>query len=232
MIAVPETTERPIQKVRRISASQQIYQSLRERILSLELKPGMALSRVEISEDYGVSQTPVREAMQRLEDEGLLFVLPQSRTEVSKIDIVQAKEAQFLRLSVEVEIAKALAGTAAKLSFKQQNNLLAQAQSALDAGDILQFKILDAEFHRSLYQMLGVEALWRLVSDRSGHIDRLRSLSLMDAGKGAAILIDHKAILDAITAGNPNAAEAATRKHLSGTLSQVDLLKQQFTQYF
>ncbi len=232
MTDIPQKAPRAGSKVRSISAGQQIYPQLRDRILSLELQPGQALSRLEVADDYGVSQTPVREAMKKLEDEGLLFVMPQHRTEVARINIAEARQAQFLRLSIEVEIARQLAESAPALTFAPQHSLMLQARAAIEARDMTLFKTLDGQFHRSLYLLAGVEPLWHLVAERSGHIDRLRALSLMDAQKGIAILADHERILTAIQAGDPDGAEAATRQHLSGTLSQVETLKLRFPQYF
>ena len=94
---------------RRPTASQMLYDSLRDRVLSLELAPGAPLSRAEIAETYGVSQTPVRDALQRLEAEGLVETFPQSRTLVAKIDLAHARETQFLRLGLELEVARVLA---------------------------------------------------------------------------------------------------------------------------
>lgn len=232
MTEIPKKKSNPVAKVRSITASQQIYPQLRNRILSLELLPGQALSRLEVANYYGVSQTPVREAMKKLEDEGLLNVMPQHRTEVALINIAEARQAHFLRLSIEVEIARQLAGSSSALDFKSQHTLLLQASAAIEAKDMALFKSLDEQFHRSLYQLAGVEQLWHLVAERGGHIDRLRTLSLMDSQKGKAILAEHNQILKAIQAANPMAAEAATRQHLSGTLSQVETLRKSFPDFF
>src|SRR5690606_18432789 len=86
------------------SAASRVYAGLRSRIISLQLLPDTTLSRSEIAERYEVSQSPVREAIQRLEKEGLVISYPQSRTVVSKIDIAHARETQFLRVSVEIEV--------------------------------------------------------------------------------------------------------------------------------
>ena len=77
------------------------------------------------------------------------------------------------------------------------------------------FKTLDSEFDRAIYQINGVVALLKLVSERYGHIDRRRSLSLMDEGKGAKILAEPEEIFWAISLADGTAAEAATRGHLN-----------------
>ena len=99
-------------KAKRGSASAQLHDSLRDRIIQLQLAPGQYLSRNEIAAEYGVSQTPVRDALIKLEEEGLIDTFPQSKTEVSRIDIEHALETQFLRLSIELEITRNLAQAA------------------------------------------------------------------------------------------------------------------------
>src|SRR5215470_9879494 len=93
----------------------QVFDQLREMIITLELAPGTILHRQELQEMFGVSSTPVRDQLLRLAEAGLVDIIPQSATRVSLIDIGQAREAQFLRRAVEIEVAK----TACDLPEKQ-----------------------------------------------------------------------------------------------------------------
>src|SRR3954469_6835832 len=86
----------------------QIHEILRARILKVDLAPATILSRASLQLEFGVSQTPVRDALMRLQEEGLVEVYPQYATVVSKIDIDHAKQAQFLRLSIELEAVRRL----------------------------------------------------------------------------------------------------------------------------
>lgn len=219
-------------RVRPISASQQIYDALRSRIVGLRLAPGENLSRAEIAEYYGVSQTPVRDAMMKLEEDGLLAVFPQSKTEVSRIDIRQAQETQFLRLAVELEVARKLAKMEDKQPLATARKILAQQQAALEIENLDQLATLDRSFHHALCEAAGVANLWQLVSARSGHIDRLRNLNLPDPGKGANILLFHGRILSALEEGDAQEAEEAVRGHLSGTLSQLEVIISRYPAYF
>ena len=83
-----------------------IYNDLRVRIINFDLKPDTPLSRKELSANYGVSQTPIREALQRLEQEGLVRIFPQSKTVVTRIDQSELREAHFLRVALETEVAQ------------------------------------------------------------------------------------------------------------------------------
>lgn len=219
-------------RMRRISVSQQIHEALRARIISLELAPGQGLSRAEIASSYGVSQTPVRDAMMKLEEEGLLIIYPQSKTEVSKVDVEQARETQFLRLSLELEVTRRLAQQQDPNATRPARKILKLQEAAIAEDDLTLFASLDKAFHQVLCQAVGVTNLWQLVVSRSGHIDRLRNLNLPDPGKPANILHYHRKILDSIEAGDAMATETAVREHLTGTLTAVEQIVARHPDYF
>src|SRR4051794_34004021 len=87
----------------------QVHEILRERILKVELVPGTVLSRASLQLEFGVSQTPVRDALMRLQEEGIVDVYPQYATVVARIDVDHARQAQFQRLSIELEAVRRLA---------------------------------------------------------------------------------------------------------------------------
>ena len=85
-------------------AAPQVVEALRAAIISMELAPGIALDRAELAQRFGVSQTPVRDALIRLSEEGLVVIRAQYTTQVSRIDVPAAREAHYLRRSIEIEI--------------------------------------------------------------------------------------------------------------------------------
>src|SRR3954468_21526908 len=90
-------------------AAPQVFERLRNAILALELPPGSPLSRTDLAAQFGVSSTPIRDALMRLEEEGLVDVFPQHATVVSRVDVGRAEQAHFLRQALELEIVRALA---------------------------------------------------------------------------------------------------------------------------
>ena len=222
----------PSDVARRMPASLQIYQSLRQQIVRLALKPGESLNRQQIAEAYRVSQSPVRDAFLRLEAEGLIDIFPQSRTVVAPIDVDQARETQFLRLGLELEVCRTLAQARDPARIEPTAKVLVRQRQAFEAGDLERFAQLDWDFHFSLCDAAGHPALWELISGRSGHIDRLRQLNLPDPGKPATILDCHSRILEGIREGDLAATEAAVRDHLSGTLRAASQIMQRYPQYF
>lgn len=212
-------------------AAPQVTEKLRDAILSLDLVPGTVLARQELADRFGVSQTPVREALLRLNEEGLVDVFPQHATLVSRIDIAAAREAHFLRRSIELELVHQLALEAPAGLVEQMKAVIAQQVALSTAQRYGDFVGADRAFHHLMYEAGGVASLWELVGRVSGHVDRLRRLHLPTAGKTEAILRDHRAIVRGIETKDPAAAQAALRRHLSGTLSAVDEICRQYPDY-
>jgi DNA-binding GntR family transcriptional regulator len=212
-------------------AAPQVFERLRETIIALELAPGAVLVRADLASMFGVSQTPVRDALMKLSVEGLVDIFPQHATVVSRIDVASALQAHFLRQAIELEVAGTLAAQPTELLVAQ---LRAQVdvQAALAGGaDYDRFIAADREFHRLMYVAAGVPDLYDLVRRRSGHVDRLRRLHLPAAGKAKAVVRDHKRIVEAIASGQPDAARERVREHLSGTLGQVDRIRAEHPDY-
>ncbi|MGF6919169.1 GntR family transcriptional regulator [Paraburkholderia sp. 40] len=206
-------------------AAPQVFERLREMILSLELTPGTVLSRTELANRYGLSQTPVRDALMKLGEEGLVDIYPQHATVVSQINVTSALQAHFLRRSIELEVVRTLAEQRDATLIAELRLTIARQTELLDLRNYEQFSLLDQAFHRQMYEAAGVPQLWDLVRRLSGHIDRLRRLNLPVEGKTIAVVRDHSEIVDAIDKGDVEAAQAALRKHLSGTLSQIDQIR-------
>jgi DNA-binding GntR family transcriptional regulator len=227
---VPAPVSSPV-PVRRGRATPHAFERLRESIVSLQLAPGTVLSRAALARQLGVSQTPVRDALIRLAAEGLVEVFPQHATVVSLIDLGAARAALFLRRSIELEIVRELAmAPSVDLVASLRASLARQRQIAKN-GDLGAFSAEDQHFHRLMYEAARVQDLWHLARRHSGQIDRLRRLHLPALGKIQIILDDHQAIVEAIADRQPEVAQAFLRKHLSGTLANIENLCARFPEY-
>ena len=160
-------------------AAPQVFEQLRARIVSMELAPGTVLVRSELAEAFGVSQTPIRDALIKLGEEGLVQIFAQHATVVSRIDLAAATQAHLLRqaleleLELELEIVERLAAGEADAALEarltdalaRQRALLArqEATGLLTDADCVEFIEADQAFHQAMYIALGLEALWTLV---------------------------------------------------------------------
>jgi GntR family transcriptional regulator, rspAB operon transcriptional repressor len=213
-------------------AAPSVFEVLRERIISLELAPGAVLNRAELQDEFKLSSTPIRDALMRLSDEGLLDIIPQSVTRVSLIDVQLARQAQFLRRAVELEAVQVLAAQIDKSFVSELAGFVAQQMGLAGKQDVSAFYASDRMFHRRMYEMAGAPDLWVLVRQRSGHIDRIRRLDLPATGKMAQVVRDHGQIVAAIAAGDVGAAQAHMRDHLSRSLSLSQALQDAHPTFF
>ena len=213
-------------------AAPQVFERLRDMIVSLELAPGTLLSRADLAAHFGLSQTPVRDALNKLGEEGLIDIRPQHATVVSRIDVAAAAQAQFLRRSIEAEVVRALVGHADAALVDQLRAQIDVQAALMGSAGYLEFIAADRAFHRLMYVAAGVPDLFDLVRQRSGHVDRLRMLNLPSVGKQRAIVRDHRRIVDAIASGDAEAAQTSLRDHLSGTLGQIDAIRSAHPDYF
>lgn len=214
-------------------AAPQVFEWLRDAILSLELTPGTALSRAELAERFALSQTPVRDALLQLSQEGLVDIFPQHATLVSRIDLPSARQAHFLRCAIELEVVRslALADTPDAAVLRAKLSAQVDLQAALATADTEEFIASDQTFHRLMFDAAGAPDLYELVRRRSGHLDRLRRLDLPTPGKAERVVRDHRTIVDALAARDPAAAQAAMRVHLSGTLGRLADIQARYPDY-
>ncbi|MEW7847630.1 GntR family transcriptional regulator [Massilia aurea] len=210
------------------NATAQVFEHLRELIVGLAIKPGTVLARPQLCDYYNLSLSPVREALLRLEEEHLVDIFPQHQTRVRCIDLAQARQAHFLRLSVELEMAHVLAGQPDPSLAQLLLDLVEGQAACLATGDLGRFTELDMAFHRSLYEAAAVPDLWSMMRSRSGNLDRLRRLHLPLNGKAQSILAEHTRIARAIERGDAPGAQESVRIHLSGTLNAIDALRTRY----
>jgi len=227
-----DSSPRPTRRERGISAVQQVYDGIRDPIIDLSLPPGSTISTSEVAAEFGVSQTPVREALLRLSDEGLVDIFPQSRTLVSLIDVQHAREVHFLRLSVEIEVVRTLARAIADEGMAELKAWIERQITELNAGNQTAFKLADNSFHEDMFRLAGVRGLTRLIDTRRGHYDRIRGLYLMEQERRVVVVEEHQAIIAALEARDEAAAEAAVRQHLGKSLAIVDEIRERHLGFF
>ena len=221
-----------VRRERGVSALQHVYEGIRQDIISLTLPPGAAIDKNEIASEFGVSPTPVREALLRLSNEGVVDIFPQSRTVVSLIDVQQAREIHFLRLSVEIEIVRVLARTITAEGIEELNAWIQRLVTELNANNKAGFYDADGQFHKTMFRLAGVGGLPRIIDAQRGHYDRIRGVFLFDKRRRQVVAREHRAIIAALKAGDAVAAEAAVRGHLGKSLAIIDDIRALHPSYF
>jgi DNA-binding GntR family transcriptional regulator len=229
----------PIENVRAIPASARIHEALREKIITMEWTPGAAVQEKQIALAYGVSRTPVREAVLKLADERLVDIFPQYGTFVSRISLPSVRDAMVIRQSLERTAVREAALKVAGASEKARKDLLADLKALLarqrtshKARDLPAFHAADEAFHQAIAELAGHPNIWRVIRQEKAQVDRCRLLTLPAAERRASVIAEHAAIVEAIAAGDADAAEAAVAVHLGRVIPSIAGLVEAYPDYF
>ncbi|MBP1804601.1 GntR family transcriptional regulator [Rubellimicrobium aerolatum] len=206
------------------SLSQRVHASLKEAILDLTLRPGAILRKGEVCAALGVSRSPVAEAVARLAQEALVDVVPQAGTYVARLSMEEVREGAFLREALEIAAVEMVAGRVGAEQLAQLRRNLRLQEAALVDGDIGGFHAADALFHELILSFTGHRRLPGLSRTAWVHVDRARRLLLPTPGRVDETLEEHRAILAALEARDPEAARAATRAHLRQLVTRLERL--------
>jgi GntR family transcriptional regulator, rspAB operon transcriptional repressor len=215
--ASPRRSGRP----RAATAASKIYSELRAELVSLQRRPGEVVSEAEIALAYGISRTPVREAILKLSDEGLLEIFPQSGIFVSRIPLAALPEAIIIRKALEATTAQMAAERATASQILVLHSILQRQREASAAGDSDSFHRADEMFHATIAEVAGYPGIWSLIQQVKVHVDRYRRLTLPQAGRIPRVIAEHEAVLDAIEAHDASAARAAMEFHLERLLDNI-----------
>lgn len=178
----------------------EVYSVLRRAIVELYLQPGAIMSIKDISEHFKIGRSPVRDALMRLAQEGLVTLLPQRGTMISQIDLLRVDQERFLRLSVEEEVMKLFMACHTPSDITLLHESLRQQQEFCDQPDkdIRRFLWLDEEFHRLFYTVTDKLFCQQTIQSVGGHYRRMRLLTC--GSNPQEILRQHSALVTALQA--------------------------------
>lgn len=214
------------------TVAQRVEQEIRKSIVTLEFLPGTPLSEKDLAERYGVSRQPVREALIALARSELVEVRPRRGTRVVRIDADRMRQSRFVRESLEVAVVRrACEGFDPVVRRRLDAVLDAQEIHAANHAHYL-FQREDQTFHAALAEGAGCPAAWDALTDIKAHIDRVCHLTLPLPETLPHLVQQHRAVIAAIDARDPDAAEAAMRAHLSEILQALPEVEKTYAYLF
>ena len=200
-----------------------VFKTLRQAILKGELEPGERLMEIQLAERLGVSRTPIREAIRKLELEGLVLMIPRRGAEVAKISEKNLRDVLEVRRSLE-ELAIDLA---CQRIQEEELETLREAQkefsAAVAAGDAMEIAQTDEKFHEIIYSGTGNQKLMQILSNLREQMYRYRLEYIKDANKRQILLVEHEQILKALSLRHVQEARLAVREHIDN--QEITVLK-------
>lgn len=219
-------------------SSHDIYETLYNEIMTLQLKPGAMLRENELCARFAVSRTPVRSVLQELRINGLVEVTPYKSTRVTQLDFDTITQQIYMRVAVEGAVLSDYCAvvTPEQLTALRARNDVLRRLAAAPAVDSDRFYQIDSRLHQSWFTAMHKQHLWQLIQTSQNHYARFRMLDLVEAHNFGEIVDEHTAMLDALAGRDIPALLAENRKHLYGGVARLGRLDTrlpaEFADYF
>jgi DNA-binding GntR family transcriptional regulator len=202
---------------------ERIYETLRAEVISGQRKPGELLSEAELARSWGVSRSPIREALRQLEQHDLVRWAPRRGATVARLTVAGLRDIYEVREALESLSAGLAAERGSPADLAKMRDLAAEVEQAQDEGDYLRAIMLDDEFHR----LMASTTRNRMLESQSGRVlDRVIMARMMvreEPGRTQEIVHEHQGILDAL--GQRDAKKAAEMAALHVRNARVRLME-------
>lgn len=219
--------------MKKINNQTQAYERIKEQIMKAELKPGEKISKNALVKTLGIGDTPVREAILRLQKEGLLEIIPQSGTYVSYIDLQKVSEARFVRETLEISIMNEVIDLITTEQLQQLEQMIKIQQIYFESKNIEQYFQLDEEFHRFFYHIANKKHIWEWLQMLNVALNRYRFLRLeVKELSWKNILEEHKHILSLIKKKDKAQLSIAVAAHIHKVNDDSTAVIKMFPDYF
>ena len=180
------------------SLEEKVYKTLEDQILSQKLTAGEAVTEMKLSAELGVSRTPVREALQRLDREGLIKLIPNKGAFVIGISEKDLIDIYMIRMRLEGLAARITAEKADESTVRHLRENTELTEFFISKGNVERVKDLDSDFHDIIYRACESRMLCKTLSELHRYIASYRKLSLTVEGRIEKSFEEHKQICDAI----------------------------------
>lgn len=198
-----------------------VFGAIEEKILSGEYKSGEQLTEMRLSSEFGVSRTPVREALAMLEREGLIELIPNKGAIVVGISKEDLVDIYSIRKRLEGLAASMAAERIGEKEKSELSEIVELSEFYIAKNDCEKLKVLDSKFHQAIYTASGSRMLEKVLSDLHRSISAYRKMSLSVPGRLELSVNEHKEILKSILDGDAKKADELTARHVESALDNL-----------
>ena len=200
-----------------------VFSHLENGILNGKYKTGESLIETKLSEELGVSRTPIREAIRQLELEGLVETIPNKGAIVTGFSAKDIDDIYTIRLAIEGLAARWAAENITEPELKNLKHSIELEEFYTEKNDLEQILKLDTKFHETIFRASKSKPLMNMLSNFHHYIQRARTYSLGMTGRAEEALSEHRAIYQAILQRDAKKAEELTIEHVKK--ASLNLLK-------
>ena len=191
-----------------------VFNTLRQEILTGKLKPGERLMEIHLANKLGVSRTPIREAIRKLELEGLVIMIPRRGAEVAQITWKNLKEVLEVRRALDVLVIELACERMTPDSLEKLHIACDKFKAATKTLDTRKVAEADVELHDIIIESAGNRRLTQLLNNLAEQMYRYRFEYLKDATQHEMLVQEHYEMYQAIVSGNAELAEELTTRHI------------------
>ena len=205
-----------------VNLAESVYYQIRRTILNGKYTPGENLTELEVSKELNVSRTPVREAFKHLESEGLLELRPNRGAVVVGIGRSDIEDIYEIRSLLEGRAAERAALQADKKALEQLAEILDLTEFYIERKDFDRVTTMDDRFHRTIYELTGSRMLQRILKELHAYAENIRERSIKEPGRADLMLKEHRAIVEAMVAQNPEKAGQLMVQHVQNSAANME----------
>ncbi|MDD3853582.1 MAG: GntR family transcriptional regulator [Syntrophomonadaceae bacterium] len=203
-----------------------VLEAIREAIISGALKPRERLMEIQLAEELGVSRTPVREALRKLELEGFIVMVPRKGAYVADLTFKDIADVFEIRAALEGLAAGMAAERITEEELEEMERLLAIKAEAIAHNDMEKLIEVDTKFHEAIYQASRNERLTAIINNLREQIQRYRTTTLSFPGRSKQSLDEHRLLVEAIQSRNSQLARQVAQEHIENAEnSMIEALK-------
>lgn len=197
---------------------EQVFKKLRWMILKYDLKPGDKIIEANIAKQFNVSRTPVREALHRLEEEGLIEILPRRYCLVKGITIDSIHEINLIRAKLEPEAAIIATHNLSAKDLENLESVLHSATEAFENKNVESLITLNDEFHNIIIEAANLPRISKLLDNLQDYFMLFRYSYMEKRELAKRTIVEHEEILEALKLRNKVLVEKVYKKHVYGIL--------------
>ena len=205
-----------------VNLAESVYYQIRRKILNGKYTSGENLTELEVSKELNVSRTPVREAFKHLESEGLLELRPNRGAVVVGIGRSDIEDIYEIRSLLEGRAAERAALQADKKALEQLAEILDLTEFYIERKDFDRVTTMDDRFHRTIYELTGSRMLQRILKELHAYAENIRERSIKEPGRADLMLKEHRAIVEAMVAQNPEKAGQLMVQHVQNSAANME----------
>jgi DNA-binding GntR family transcriptional regulator len=221
-----------VELLERRTATDVVFDTLHDEIVSLTLLPGTKLSETDVSRRFGVSRQPVRDAFNRLANLDLMLIRPQKASEVRGFSMERIAHARFVRLAIELEVIWNACAVWDDPRAKILERSLEEQEQAIAADQFDTFHMLDQKFHQLICDLGGCPLAAKSIQECKRKVDRLCMLGLGRGKEAATLLKDHRKLARALKKKSIDTSTMIVRQHLGRLDNTIAEIRRDHSEYF